>query len=149
MTASITQGSCLGPTLAKCFSNTSHKGRNLLPEDKTLVSKIADDEKRCRVVNNADQGERMQNNINHMGAWTMRMSVEINEDKVHLLHVGRGNPKKDYTYTLGEEGPAIISFDHEKDLRVLTSSDLKPDKMVNKQSQRGHMKLTQSNTAFS
>jgi hypothetical protein len=58
-TASIIQGSCLGPTLAKCFSNTSHKGRNLLPEDKPLVSKFADDEKRCRVVNNEEQGERM------------------------------------------------------------------------------------------
>jgi hypothetical protein len=27
----------------------------------------------------------------------MRMGVEINEDKVHLLHIGRGNPKKDDT----------------------------------------------------
>ena len=146
VTASIIQGSCLGPTLAKCFSNTSHKGRNLLPEDKPLVSKFAYDEKRCRVVNNEEQGERMQDDINHMVAWTMRMGVEINEDKVHLLHIGRGNPKKGYT--LGEEGPAIIPVDHEKDLGVLVSTDLKPDKMVNKQSQRGHMKLTQFNTAF-
>ena len=51
VTASIVQGSCLGPTLAECFSNNIHQGRNLVPEDKPLVSKFEDDEKRCRVVN--------------------------------------------------------------------------------------------------
>ena len=50
VTASIIQGSCLGPNLAKCFSNTSHVGRSLVAEDKLLVSKFADDEKRCQVV---------------------------------------------------------------------------------------------------
>ena len=50
VTASIIQGSTLGPTLAKCFSNSSHQGRNLQPEDKPFLSKFADDEKRCRVV---------------------------------------------------------------------------------------------------
>ena len=66
VTASIIQGSTLGPTLAKCFSNSSHQGRNLLEEDKALVSKFADDEKRCRKVMNKDQGDRMQDDINHM-----------------------------------------------------------------------------------
>ena len=45
VTASIIQGSCLGPTLAKTFSNSSHQDRNLTPENKPLVSKFADDEK--------------------------------------------------------------------------------------------------------
>ena len=146
VTASIIQGSCLGPTLAKCFSNTSHKGRNLLPEDKPLVSKFADDEKRCRIVKHEEQGERMQADINQMVDWTLNMGVELNQEKVHLLHIGRGNPKRGYT--LGEEGPAIVSVEHEKDLGVIISNDLKPDKMVNKQSQRGHLKLSQFNTAF-
>ena len=58
VTASIIQGSVLGPNLAKCFSNSSHQGRNLCREDKPIVSKFADDEKRCRVVNTEDQGDR-------------------------------------------------------------------------------------------
>ena len=37
VTASIIQGSCLGPTLAKCFSNNSHEGRILLQADKPLI----------------------------------------------------------------------------------------------------------------
>ena len=41
VTASIIQGSVLGPNLAKCFSNSSHQGRNLLQEDKPFVSKFA------------------------------------------------------------------------------------------------------------
>ena len=66
VTASIIQGSVLGPTLAKCFSNSSHQGQNLTVEDKPLVSKFADNEKRCRVVNSNEQEVRMQEDINHM-----------------------------------------------------------------------------------
>ena len=33
--------------------------------DKPLLSKFADDEKRCRVVMNKEQGDRMQADINH------------------------------------------------------------------------------------
>ena len=146
MTASIVQGSCLGPTLAKCFSNTSHQGRNLLPLDKPLVSKFADDEKRCRVVKSVEQGDRMQADINHMVNWTFRIGVELNKEKVHMLHIGRTNLKRQYT--LGEEGPNIVNVDQEKDLGVIISSDLKPDKMVAKQTQKAHLKLTQFNTTF-
>ena len=101
VTASIIQGSVLGPNLAKCFSNSSHQGRNLQQEDKPFISKFADDEKRCRVVQDEVQGDRMQDDINHMVAWTARMGVHLNKDKVHLLHVGRTNPRRQYT--LGRE----------------------------------------------
>ena len=107
VTASIIQGSCLGPTLAKCFSNSSHQGRHLAIEDKPMVSKFADDEKRCRVVNNPEQGDRMQGDINNMVSWSLRMGVSLNKDKVHLLHIGQTNGKK--PYTLGEGGPVIES----------------------------------------
>ena len=132
--------------MAKCFSNTSHQGRNLLFEDKPIVSKLADDEKRYRVVNNEEQGERMQEDINHMVRWTSRMGVELNEEKVHILHIGRSNPNKQYT--LGERGPNIVSVNQEKDLGVIISSDLKTDKIVARQSQKAHFKLTQFNSTF-
>ena len=88
----------------------------------------------------------MQDDINHMVAWTSRMGVDLNQDKVHLLHIGRTNPRRQYT--LGEGGPPIVSVEQEKDLGVIVSSDLKPDKMVAKQAQKAHLKLTQFNTAF-
>ena len=136
VTASIVQGSCLGPTLAKCFSNTSHDGRSLEEADKPLLSKFADDEKRCRVVMNKEQGDRMQADINHMVSWVQKMNVELNKGKVHLLHIGRTNPRR--KYTLGEGGPEIEAVEQEKDLGVLISSDLRPDKMVKKQAQKAH-----------
>ena len=83
----------------------------------------------------------MQEDINQMVDWTFKRGVELNEDKVHLLHIGRNNPKRGYT--LGEGGPTILSVEQEKDLGVTISSDLKSDKMVAKQCQRGHLKLTQ------
>ena len=67
----------------------------------------------------------MQQDINHMVSWTQRMGVELNQDKVHLLHLGRTNLKS--PYTLGEGGPPIKVVDQDKDLGVLISSDLKPD----------------------
>ena len=146
VTASIIQGSCLGPTLAKSFSNSSHQGRNLHKEDKPFVSKFADDEKRARIVNDEDQGQRMQQDINHMVSWTQKMGVELNEDKVHLLHLGQNNPRR--PYILGEEGPPIEVVDQEKDLGVIVSSDMKQEKMVARQAQKAHLKLTQFNTTF-
>ena len=146
VTASIIQGSVLGPILAKCFSNSSHHGRNLQHEDKAFVSKFADDEKRCRIVNTEGQGQRMQEDINNMVSWTMRMGVKLNEDKVHILHVGPSNTKR--PYTLGPEGPSIQQVQHEKDLGVLISTDMKPDKMVEKQVQKAHLKLSQFNSTF-
>jgi hypothetical protein len=121
VTASIIQGSVLGPTLAKCFSNSSHQGRNLTPEDKPMVSKFADDEKRGRVVKNEEQGKRMQEDIDHMVAWTNSMGVELNNDKVHVLHIGRTNQKRQYT--LGEGGPVIETVEQEKDLGVIISNE--------------------------
>ena len=70
----------------------------------------------------------MQQDISHMVSWTQRMGVELNEDKVHVLHLGQNNPIR--PYTLGEGGPPIEVVEQEKDLGVLISSDLKPDKMV-------------------
>ena len=146
VTASIIQGSKLGPTLAKCFSNSSHQGRNLQPEDKPFLSKFADDEKRCRVVKSKEQEDRMQEDINNMVDWTIKMGVELNKDKVHLLHVGRNNQRKQYTLGLG--GPVIDSVEQEKDLGVIVSSDMKTDKMLAKQVQKAHVKLTQFNSSF-
>ena len=147
VTASVIQGSVLGPTLAKSFSNSSHQDRNLQEEDRPLVSKFADDEKRCRVVENQEQGQRMQEDINNMVSWCTRMDVLLNEDKVHILHIGQNNVKR--PYTLGVGGPIIQKVDQEKDLGVLISSDLKPDKMIAKQTQKAHFKLSQFNYTFS
>ena len=88
----------------------------------------------------------MQDDVNHMMTWTSRMDVHLNKDIVHLLYVGRTNPRRQYI--LGEGGPAIVSVEQEKDLGVIVSSDLKPDKMVAKQSQKAYLKLTQFNATF-
>ena len=95
----------------------------MLETDKPLVSKFADDEKRCRVVMSQQQGDRMQQDINHMVMWCSRMGVELNKEKVHLLHIGRTNTRR--IYTLGEGGADIVAVEHEKDLGVLISRNLK------------------------
>ena len=88
----------------------------------------------------------MQQDIDNMVLWSSRMSVELNQEKVHLLHIGRTNDKR--KYTLGEGGPDIVAVEQEKDLGVIISEDLKPDKMVSRQVQKAHVKLTQFNSTF-
>ena len=73
----------------------------------------------------------MQEDINNMVSWTLKMGVKLNQDKVHILHAGPSNIKR--TYTLGAEGPKIQEVQQEKDLGVLISSDMKPYIMINKQ----------------
>ena len=89
----------------------------------------------------------MQEDIDHMVSWSTRMGVELNEDKVHILHVGENNKRR--PYTLGVGGPIIKEVEQEKDLGVLISSDMKPDKMVTKQAQKAHFKLSQFNSTLS
>ena len=89
----------------------------------------------------------MQDDINCMVSWVQKMNVELNQEKVHLLHIGRTNPRR--KYTLGEGGPDIKAVEQEKDLGVIISSDLKTDKMVQKQAQKAHVKLSQFSSAFS
>ena len=38
--------------------------------------------------------------INHMVSWTQMMGVDLNQEKVHLLHLGQNDQRR--TYTLGE-----------------------------------------------
>ena len=51
-------------------------------------------------------------------------------------------------YYIGEEGPSIKVVEQEKDLGVLVTSDLRPDKMVARQVQKAHLKLSQFNSTF-
>ena len=72
--------------------------------------------------------------------------MELNQEKVHLLHIGRTNNRR--KYTLGDEGPGIVAVEQEKDLGVIISGDLNPEKMVRRQAQKAHVKLTQFNSPF-
>ena len=74
------------------------------------------------------------------------MDVKLNQEKVHLLHLGRTNERR--KYTLGEGGPEIVAVQQEKDLGVIISSDLKTEKMVSRQVQKAHVKLSQFNSAI-
>ena len=88
----------------------------------------------------------MQKDIDYLVSWCQRMGVELNDQQVHLLHIGKSNNKR--PYSLGEGGPQIKVVEQEKDLGVLISNDLKPDKMVAHQAQKAHAKLSQFNSTF-
>ena len=65
--------------------------------DKPSVSKFANNEIRFIIVMSQEQGDRMQQDMNHMVMWSSRMGVELNQEKVHLLHIRRTNAGRKYT----------------------------------------------------
>ena len=58
---------------------------------------------------NQEQGDGMQQDINNMVLWSSRMNVELNQEKVHILHIGITNTRR--RYTLGEGGPDILAVE--------------------------------------
>ena len=61
---------------------------------------------------NKEQGDKMQNDIKSMVSWVQRMNVDLNQEKVHVLQIGRTNPGR--KYTLGEGGTEILAVEQEK-----------------------------------
>ena len=59
----------------------------------------------------------MQEDINQMVSWSLKMGVELNEEKVHLLHICQNNTRR--SDTLGEGGTIIKAVEEEKDLGVI------------------------------
>jgi hypothetical protein len=136
--ASIIQGSRIGPTLAKIFSNTSHsqgreRGRHAIREEAGKTTRL-----RARNVTTKEQQEQMQEDIWYMLAWCLSMDVLLNQDKVHVLHQSATNPP--VKYMLWPGGPVIKEVGKKKDLGVIESADLKSIKMVARQTGRAHLK---------
>jgi len=145
--ASIIQGSGLGPRLAKIYGNSTNEMVKRTPEDRAREFKFADDEKRVRVVREQEQRTRMQDDIDAMQLWCNKWDMTLNIDKVHVMHFGARNTRQEYYLEEGER-QVVKVVQEEKDLGVLISNDLKPTKMVQRQSKKAHVQVTEMTRAF-
>ena len=68
--------------------------------------------------------ERMafQQGIDNLHRWSSEWQMPFNEDKCHVLHVGRTNSR--FQYTMGQR--VLESVEQEKDVGVIISEKLKP-----------------------
>ena len=116
VTSGVPQGSVLGPILFVYYIND-------LPLSVECSIKIfADDTKAYLPINSLSDKYLLQESINKLVDWSEKWQLKFNSEKCKILHIGKNNPK--YEYSITENGVAKIlnETSSEKDLGVFVDS---------------------------
>ena len=90
----------------------------------------------------------LQNDLDTLSQWTNEWLLSFNVDKCKVMHIGKNNPKLEYTMRTENENKILIETREEKDLGVWITNDLKPEKQVIAASQRAMTVLRSVKRAF-
>ena len=138
----VPQGSVLGPILFLIYVND-------IPEIVNCSIKMfEDDTKLFRTVKSIDDCKILQNDLNTLSQWTNDWLLSFNVDKCKVMHIGKNNPKLDYTMRSENENRILIETSEEKNLGVWITNDLKHEKQVIAASQRAMAVLRSVRRAF-
>ena len=96
VSSGVPQGSVLGPTLFIYFIN------DLPTVVTTLIKIFADDTKAYNRITNFKDHEELQFTIERLVEWSNTWQLKFNGGKCKVLHIGKNNPK--YNYTILEDG---------------------------------------------
>ena len=114
----VPQDPVLGPILFLIYVNDI---------DESLackISKFADDTKITSKVTTTADKLQFQSNLDTLISWSKKWQMKFNVDKCKVLHIGNNNQFTKYTMN----GSETYKNNHEKDLGITISNDLKPDK---------------------
>ena len=90
VTSGVPQGSVIGPTLFIYFIND-------LPSRVNCPIKIfADDTKIYLNINSDESRNILQKNLDALIEWTNEWLLKFNDDKCHVVHIGKNNPCYQY-----------------------------------------------------
>ena len=131
VTSGVPQGSVLGPLLFLIYINDLDVGLS------AFVSKFADDTKLG--INAADPlaVESLRRDLSTIGEWSNVWQMPFNVDKCHVLHVGSGNRKENYSLL----GSPLSPVQQERDLGVVIKADLKFSAQCVAAEQKAHKML--------
>ena len=85
------------------------------------VLKFADDTKVFSVVSNANDTDRLQQDLRNLCNWSQDWQMLFNVDKCKIMHIGYNNGKAKYEMN----GKYLEGVIEERDLGVIMQSDLK------------------------
>ena len=138
----VPQGSVLGPLLFLIYVND-------IPETVNCSIKMfADDTKLFITVKTIDDCNILQNDLKTLSQRTNDWLLSFDVDKCKGMHIGKNNPKLDYTMRTENENRILIETSEEKDLGVWITNDLKHEKQVIAASQRAMAVLRSVRRAF-
>ena len=98
----VVQGSVLGPTLFLCFINDLDLAVDMTmaaggEKRCSIIKKFADDTKWVMQVMGEEDRASFQQGIDSLHRWSEKWQMPFNEDKFHVLHIGRTIAKHQYT----------------------------------------------------
>ena len=121
VTSGVPQGSVLGPTLFIYYIND-------LPDVvNTLLKIFADDTKSYSKLKSIADKYLLQTSCDNLVEWSIHWLLGFNCDKCNVLHLGKNNPKYEYTIKDFKEQDKITTMSEtfcEKDLGVHIDPDL-------------------------
>ena len=134
----VPQGSVLGPILFNIYIN------DLFKDIKAKGKLFADDAKLYSEVNNQNQATELQNDLNTISGWSNKWLLKFNISKCSVMHFGKNN--KRYNYVLDEN--ILKDSNSEKDLGVITTTNLKPKQHIGKITNKAKSVLGMINSTF-
>ena len=81
-------------------------------ETLTILSKFADDSKGAKIIRSPTDNSLMQTAIDKLSEWADKWSMKFNISKCKIMHLGKSNPKHQYTMN----NIPMISSTEEKDV---------------------------------
>jgi hypothetical protein len=136
----VPQGSVLGPVLFSIFINDLDETATA----KQFLKKFADDTKLGQIIEQASDTAELQATLNRLCDWASTWGMAFNVQKCHVMHVGRNNPRAEYTMN----GIKLAATEMERDVGVVVCSDLKQAEQCRKAAQTAGAVLGQIHRAF-
>jgi hypothetical protein len=136
----VPQGSVIGPLAFIIFINDLDLMVILI----NIMNKFADDTKLANTILSNVDVSNLQECLNRLVAWANTWGMQFNVTKCKVMHVGKDNPRADYTMA----GTSLTKTESERDIGVKVHQSLRPSQQCKEAANRANAVLGQISRSF-